>query len=387
LGCALALAACHGTSREAARVPSPNPSTSLPAAVAAPPVVVSPEADAGRADAAAVDSGPVAARRAPVGLARGSGDPADDELRAGDEAYQKDDLVAARRHYTRARTLAPRDPAPRVGLLRVRLGEASVPTDYAALPGDRRVRQLLDETGAILKLKADYAPAWLEQGRLWLILGDANAALKSLERAESLEPHDAETQSALGVAWLATGKSDTALEHFRRAADLDPDDPDRLTNLGTAYLMRGLVNDAVRAFERAVVLAPADARARGDLGTAYLAANRPDQAVAVLERAVALAPDRATLLSNLGYAYQSGGKLDLAIITYQRALGRDSRLGSAWINLGTARAKQGDYAEAERCLRQALKLDPSDPRALANLEELRDLRRTGPVSSGGRATR
>jgi tetratricopeptide (TPR) repeat protein len=109
--------------------------------------------------------------------------------------------------------------------------------------------------------------------------------------------------------------------------------------------------------------------------------------VAALERAVALAPDRATLLSNLGYAYQSGGKLDLAIITYQRALGRDPRLGSAWINLGTARAKQGNYAEAERCLRQALKLDPSDPRALANLDELRELQRTGPGASGGRAAR
>jgi Flp pilus assembly protein TadD len=327
------------------------------------------------------------ARRAPVGLARHSGDPADDELRAGDEAYQKDDLALARQHYARARTLAPRDPAPRVGLVRVRLGEAKIPTDYAALPGDGRVRQLLGETGAILKLKADYAPAWLEQGRLWLILGDANAALKSLERAESLEPGDAETQSALGVALLAQGKSDTALEHFRRAVDLDPDDPDRLTNLGTAYLMRGLVADAVRTFERAVELAPGDARARGDLGTAYLAANRPDQAMTALERAVALAPDRATLLSNLGYAYQSSGKLELAVTTYQRALARDPRLGSAWINLGTARAKQGNYAEAERCLRQALSLDPSDPRARANLDELGELQRSGAGPSGSKSPR
>jgi Flp pilus assembly protein TadD len=361
----------------AAEAPSQVGRASTPA----PPQALVPDRAFGGGGAggqAPSDGASVPARPISQGLARGNGDPADHELKLGDEAYQRDQLKTAKAHYGRARALAPRDPAPRVGLLRVRMAEGQIPTDYAALPGDPRVRQLLEETRAIVRLDPRYAPAWLEQGRLALILGDAPQALKALEQAEALDPREAETQSALGVALLATGKAETSLGHFRRAAELDPNDADRLTNLGTAYLMRGMVSEALRAYERAVALAPRDARARGDLGTAYLSANRPEQALAELERAVELAPDRATLLSNLGYAYQLGGKLDLAIKTYRRALDRDSRLGSAWINLGTAYAKQQNFPEAERCLRRALELDPTDPRASANLQELEELKRGQP---------
>ena len=50
----------------------------------------------------------------PGGLARRSAEPADAELVAGDRAYFDGDYAGARKHYERARTLAPADPAPRV---------------------------------------------------------------------------------------------------------------------------------------------------------------------------------------------------------------------------------------------------------------------------------
>ena len=90
-----------------------------------------------------------------------------------------------------------------------------------------------------------------------------------------------------------------------------------------------------------------------------------------MRRAVDLAPDRATFISNLGYAYQLSGNLDEAVKTYRLALSKDPSLGSAWINLGTALAAQKKYNEAETALKKALELDPSDPRAKANLDELR----------------
>ena len=52
----------------------------------------------------------------------------------------------------------------------------------------------------------------------------------------------------------------------------------------------------------------------------------------------------------------------------------DPKLGSAWINLGTALAKKGDLAGAERAYQRALSLDPSDPRAKASLSELSEMK-------------
>ncbi|HWZ91636.1 MAG TPA: tetratricopeptide repeat protein, partial [Polyangiaceae bacterium] len=93
-----------------------------------------------------------------------------------------------------------------------------------------------------------------------------------------------------------------------------------------------------------------------------------------LDRAVALAPDRATFVSNLSYAYFLAGRLDDAIATATKASVLDPKLGSAWINLGTALAKKGDFAGADRAYQRALSIDPSDPRAKASLAELDEMK-------------
>jgi Flp pilus assembly protein TadD len=312
-------------------------------------------------------------------LSRGTSAPVDQALARGDKAYEDGDLGAAKAAYAEARKLAPSDPAPRVGLVRVALDESDVPTNYAAAPNHRGIVALLKDLDAALALDREFAPAHVERGRLLLILGRADEALLALEHASKLLPGDPEAQSALGVALIATGHPDRALEYFRRASELDRDDPERLTNLGTTLMMLGRVEQAITAYERAVALAPHDPRAHGDLGTAHLAANRADRALPHLERAVTLAPERATYLSNLGYAHQLKGDLDRAIAIYKQAIAKDERLGSAWINLGTALAKQGKYAEAEQALKKALKLDPTDPRAKANLQELQEQRAQKPA--------
>ena len=80
-----------------------------------------------------------------------------------------------------------------------------LPTDYAAAPKDAKMLALLRELDAALKLDKAYGPAHVERGRVLLILGRAEDALKSLERGVELSPRDPEAHSALGVALLATG--------------------------------------------------------------------------------------------------------------------------------------------------------------------------------------
>src|SRR5690606_2881338 len=109
-------------------------------------------------------------------------------------------------------------------------------------------------------------------------------------------------------------------------------------------------------------------------GTALLAIHDVSQAMPHLERACELAPGKATFMNNLGYAHQLQGDSARAKHWYDRALAADPQLGSAWINLGTWYAAQHRYDAAESAFRKALTLNPNDPRAVGNLEDLASLR-------------
>ena len=61
----------------------------------------------------------------------------------------------------------------------------------------------------------------------------------------------------------------------------------------------------------------------------------------------------------------------------------DDKLGSAYINLGTALAETGRLDEARRALSRALALDPSDPRARANMDDLAQLEKRRTVADAG----
>jgi Flp pilus assembly protein TadD len=385
---ALGLVGCGGQAREPARaVSEPGLSSSASPADAAISAPVSTEVPAMGDDAARSKAEP--STGAPGGeqvppplpsttkLSRGSGSKIDAALAAGDAAFEADDFASADARYREAAGLGPKDAAPLVGLARVAIAKTNVPTDYNAAPKNPALEKAAAALRQAIKLDPAFAPAYTELGRALLVLGKADDALATLRKAIELAPRDPEAHSGLGVALLATGRSDPAVTELAKAAELDPGSAPRQTNLGTALLMRGRVTEAVRAYELAARIAPKDARTLSDLGTALLADNQVDRAIAALKRALAVDAQRATLHSNLGYALQQKRDVPGAIAEFREAIRLDEKLVSAWINLATALAQTGDLVEARRALVRAQKLDPSDPRVRANLDELRELEKKG----------
>jgi Flp pilus assembly protein TadD len=305
-------------------------------------------------------------------LARaGSTDPVDVALAAGDAAEEKGDLAAAAEAYAAARKLAPKRVEPRVGQARTEILKLDLAMDYGVAKGNVAVRAAARELAEAAHADASCGAAQVELGRALLLTGDAPAALASLHKGVELLPNEAEAHSALGVALLATGDKAGALREMQQASALDPGSAPRHGNLGTVFFMLGRVPDAVREYRAQGALEPGDARAHADLGTALLAQNDFTAAMPELQKAIALDPGRATFRSNLGYALQLQGKIDEAIAAYREALRLDPELASAWINLATALAKDPKRrGEARRALEAAKKIDPTDPRVKANLDEL-----------------
>ena len=345
------------------------PSPADPALPSAPPVAPPPEPEP-----QAPPPGPPPPLPATAKLARGTGTPSDSALAAGDLAFDADDFAKAEEKYREAAKRAPKDAAPLVGLARVGMAKTNLATDYNIAPKNPALEKAVAQLRQAIKLDAKFAPAHIELGRALLMLGKAPDALAALHKAVELSPDDAEAHSALGVAQLATGHADEALVELARAAELDPGSAPRQTNLGTALLMRGRVTDALRAYELASRIAP------GDL----LADNQIDRAISVLQRAIKLDPKRAALHSNLGYALQQKRDLHGAILAYRAAIEQDDKLVSAWVNLATALVLSGDRPGAHKALERAEKLDPTDPRVRANIDELRDLEKKHPSDDARR---
>lgn len=305
------------------------------------------------------------------GLARGDGSPADEALRRGDAAWRGERWEEALELFERARSLAPQDPAPWVGIARARSRDAALV--YGAAAGDASFEEVVVALDRALALQSDFTLARFEKGRVLLALGRPLEAKALLESVVEDAPEDAEAQSCLGVALLASGDVARARERFERAAQLEPDRAERFGNLATTQMMVGGVEDAVRSYRSAVRLDPNSAQYQNDLGVALLAGGDLEGAMQHLSRAVALEPRRATFLSNLAYAHLAAGRPEEALRIARRATELDPKLGSAWINRGTAEARLGRLPAARRALERALQLDPTDPRARDGLAELDEL--------------
>jgi len=314
-----------------------------------------------------------------ISLAKTGDDKLDPMLAEGDRAFEAGDLAKASVAYEAAKKAFPKKAAPIVGVARVKIAKAAPALGFASAEKNVDVMAAKQDLKRAVDMEPTLGAAQVELGRAYLLLGDATQAEASLRKGARTLSEDPEARSALGVALLATGKTEEALAELTKARDLDPGSAARRGNLGTVLFMRGKVADAIKEYEVQARLAPDDARAHSDLGTALLAQSDFTRAVPELKRAIELDPKRATFHSNLGYALQLQGKVAEAIAEYREAIKIDSKLASAWINLATALSRDPKTrGEARAALKTAEKLDPSDPRVKANLEELDALEKQSP---------
>src|SRR6185503_18639727 len=101
-------------------------------------------------------------------VARGVDTPSDRALAEGDTAFANANYAAAEVAYKKAAALAPKDPAPLVGLARARLGKAGVPEGFASAPDDKTVSAVAADLKKAVALDPAYGPAQVELARAML---------------------------------------------------------------------------------------------------------------------------------------------------------------------------------------------------------------------------
>lgn len=236
--------------------------------------------------------------------------------------------------------------------------------------------------------------------------GRLEEAMAQYREAIRLDPHDSESHRNLGIALVDLGRQAEAEEFFQRALALRPDSADIVYNLATLRLRQDRTDDAVRLFRRALELRPLfpaarnnlgmtlqrqghlaeaeaeyrevlrsmpqDAAPHDNLGYVLLLQRKYDEAIVELAEAIRLRPEAPQSYASLADALQGAGRLDESIVIYRRALTMPANAGSSSFRnaFGAALAARGRGTEAIEQFREALRLDPSNQDARANLARL-----------------
>jgi len=188
---------------------------------------------------------------------------------------------------------------------------------------------------AAIRLRPDYAEAYLELSSVKAKAGDADGALRALETAVKLAPENAEARYRLGVEYMGRNKAAAALDHLREAYRLKPDD-------------RGVVYNFARALRANGQAVESDAVIGKLAGQVKSSGSASEQLLQTRQ------------LNDEGVALEKSGQIAAAVEKYKAALNIDPLLAPIRRNLGLALCRLSRWDEGIAELRETLRLYPDD---------------------------
>lgn len=259
-------------------------------------------------------------------------------------------------------------------------------------------------------------------GSLYYKSGNLKGAAEIFRESAKMAPKDFRVWNNLGVVLADLGRLPEAERAFRKGADLDSRAAEPLYNLGLMLYRAKRYQEAAVAFRQAITRDPELADAQAQLGTLLLATGRADEARRCLDKAWQLDPNSPEVLFGWGVWYQarnqplaassyfaqacrvsrnqgqflealieagtSPGVDDTSLLSLPQPVGelgafgpvagellsqalKDSPDDSILLNLkGVLAYRRGRTQEALACFRQALKSNPGNFEAHANLGQL-----------------
>ena len=161
-----------------------------------------------------------------------------------------------------------------------------------------------------------------------------------------------------------------AAEFFQHAVKLRPDESDPHRNLGTMYRLMGTTELAESQLRMALALSPLDYRALNELGRLFLDEGRVSEAEDQFRTSVRNEPN-VLAYDFLGEIDIRRGAVGEAERDFRAALSLEKSDSNAHFGLGYLYKAAGRNAEALSEYQAGLVKDPTDARALAAVQKLR----------------
>jgi tetratricopeptide (TPR) repeat protein len=203
--------------------------------------------------------------------------------------------------------------------------------------------------------------------------GRAAVAEQLCRRRLGILPRDAAARALLPLALLHQGRHGEAVPLLETLVRKQPDEVSHAVNLGLALGAVGRLDDAITQLQRASRRWPQDAAVHAMLGHALLQRGFARTAIGVLEAAVTLEPRDSHSVALLARALiEAGGQQQHAGRLVDGVLAAGSRDLATLAELGIALVGLQRDDDAERCLQQALAIDPAFDVAHTHLAHLHE---------------
>ncbi len=239
----------------------------------------------------------------------------------------------------------------------------------------------VEEFQHALTRQPDDESAYLGLAAAYRGLGQNDRAEETFRRAIALRPAYWAGYSRLGAFYYSLVRYAEAEQMFKQVVALSPDSWRGYSNLGALYYVQGRAVEAIASFERSLAIRP-NYQAASNLGTLYFFEQRDyKKAADAFQRAIAISGDEYVLWGNYAAALEWSGQKEPARGAYLRAVELaearrrvNAREASVQMSLSEYYAALGDASRAAEMMRDALALEPNNPRLLyqaAVVEEYR----------------
>lgn len=197
--------------------------------------------------------------------------------------------------------------------------------------------------------------------------GSYEKARETLEKAVQMGAPSAAILFRLAQLAYQSGDREGALGYLAHASDLEPGNAAVRFFFGMVCVELDLPQEARKSLEEAVRLEPSNASYNYALGAVLVQVNNPDEAVPYFRKYCALRIGDVRGRFALGVAYFYSYQLESARRELQSIADRPETRTGAQLFLGRTAIEEGNLAEAQEHLQQAIKASPSTPEAYAEL--------------------
>jgi len=234
---------------------------------------------------------------------------------------------------------------------------------------------------ASIEFQNDYRDSWLMLGYTYLLGGNNQDAIRSLQRAKQIDPYNAEVHFYLGLAQQKVNQLDQAANSFRQASSFGfRNSGESLKRIANSLFLDKKYQESLDYYQRAA----AETRLSIEEYTRMIyinieILNQPELALEASLQALQNYPTTPMAANLVGWANLAIGNYEQAVRYLQMAVEQDPMLDAAYLNIGILAIKTENYLEAERMLTKAIQLarqnrSPSIvERAQNELNKLNDL--------------
>jgi len=220
----------------------------------------------------------------------------------------------------------------------------------------------------------EYALAAANKGIDKYMAGEKSEAYGLLNKALKIDPGSLYPYYFLGYVYAADDDLSSAKNMLEKALSIDPDFLSARTLLGDTYYNKGFYEKAISEYKTGLSVNFDNALLHNNIGLSFMNMELYGKAIAHLEKALEVSPDNLNIRYTLASVYRDKGLLDQAVTEYKKVLSHlpgyphaHNDLGDIYIKQEKKEAALKEYlTEIENC-KKKLKVNSLDVNALNDL--------------------